>query len=671
MAELIAAAQRANLSVVRRLLKRGADARARDFSNGETALHAVCAANANQTSERTRVAVVQELLNSGAQPNVRGRYDWTPLHYACWRNHPEIVALLLRAGADPEARTARRTPSSMPSGIASTSGDTARDQAQKAGHTACVMAIDAYQAEVHYGLSHTDCGELGPGGGGKFKRAGTGALPSGSRHLSADDLDAGGRVQYVGHSRPCLDEAHLHPAPAWGGLGDSVGSLLGGETNQVQVARAAEQFRGREGTQFINDEAFATTDRTGWGKSISTASEVTKGDTIEVRDGPASKEWYPAIVLTVSAKDGVTVHYPGWKTGGKDGWKGWGGPPETPTLVPHETILPKTMRLRRRKPEIGFVASGISTSQPHAVGAAGQAQSQSMYGETNETTLRANFPNSWRRPARETLPDCRGVAAGYAAHAAEGSHLQGDPSAPWVAPRAGATHEDLIPHGQSLDEAASAEHEVSSTGAGWNTAYSALPPGARVVSSEAARRAEPNCGNRMLHPRTAYLKLKPTTALTTLHPDVYDTAGRLMGEQPVTAKPGHLPRDTMLPSDNAKLKLPKDPERFAKHRPEDTKRFGGYAFDYESGQQHLSKDWRPAFKDDGVTAVKGTGRWTTDFPGKHYTHTGAAKGATNTYHVPGAHYAWPAFEDVKKNLIYQQGTVGPRRPVNEPAHGGL
>ena len=42
-----------------------------------------------------------------------------------------------------------------------------------------------------------------------------------------------------------------------------------------------------------------------------------------------------------------------------------------------------------------------------------------------------------------------------------------------------------------------------------------------------------------------------------------------MGEHPVTAKPGHLPRDTMLPADNAKLKLPRDPERFAKHRPED------------------------------------------------------------------------------------------------------
>lgn len=561
MGDLVAAAQRANLSDVRRLLKRGDDASSRDYSNGETALHAVCAANANASSERARVAVVRELLNNGAQPNVRGRYDWTPLHYAAWRNHPEIVTLLLQAGADPEARTARRTPSSMPSGIASTAGDTARDQAQKAGHIACVMAIDAYQAEVHYGLQHTDCGELGPGGGGKFKRAGTGALPSGTRHLSADDPDAGGRVQYVGHSRPCLDESHLHPARTWGGLGDSVGGLISGETKQVQVARGAEEFRARV-----------------------RASQLSTAATAEQPD---------------------------------------------------------------------------------------QSQSHFLFGETDDTTLRANAPNSWRRPTRETLPDSRAVDEGYAAHAADASHLQGDPSAPWVAPRAGGAHDDVVPHGQGLDEAAAARNGVGSSGAGWNTAYSALPPGARVVSSEEARRAEPNCGNRVLHPRTAYLKLKPTTALTTLHPDVYDTAGRLMGEHPVTAKPGHLPRDTMLPADNAKLKLPRDPERFAKHRPEDTKRFGGYAYDYESGQQHLSKDWRPAFKDEGVTAVKGTSRWTTEFPGRHYTHTGAAKGVTNTYHVPGAHYAWPDAEVVHKNLIYQQGKVGPRRPVNEPAHGGL
>ena len=62
MAELIAAAHRAKLDEVRRLLGRGVDASAADFSNGETALHAVCCANHNPMSERARVAVVRELL---------------------------------------------------------------------------------------------------------------------------------------------------------------------------------------------------------------------------------------------------------------------------------------------------------------------------------------------------------------------------------------------------------------------------------------------------------------------------------------------------------------------------------------------------------------------------------------------------------------------------------
>ena len=64
-------------------------------------------------------------------------------------------------------------------------------------------------------------------------------------------------------------------------------------------------------------------------------------------------------------------------------------------------------------------------------------------------------------------------------------------------------------------------------------------------------------GNRALHPSTAHLKLAPTAALTRLDPSVYGSAGRLLGEQPVTAKPGHAPRDTMLPEDNAvRARLP-------------------------------------------------------------------------------------------------------------------
>ena len=54
----------------------------------------------------------------GADPNARGRFDYTPLHYACWRGHAAIVEALLAAGADPLARTARQTPSFVPAGTA-------------------------------------------------------------------------------------------------------------------------------------------------------------------------------------------------------------------------------------------------------------------------------------------------------------------------------------------------------------------------------------------------------------------------------------------------------------------------------------------------------------------------------------------------------------------------
>ena len=42
--------------------------------------------------------------------------------------------------------------------------------------------------------------------------------------------------------------------------------------------------------------------------------------------------------------------------------------------------------------------------------------------------------------------------------------------------------------------------------------------------------------------------------------------------------------------------LPRDSERFAEYRPK------GFAYDYESGQQHMSKDWRPALQEDAALA---------------------------------------------------------------------
>jgi hypothetical protein len=89
-------------------------------------------------------------------------------------------------------------------------------------------------------------------------------------------------------------------------------------------------------------------------------------------------------------------------------------------------------------------------------------------------------------------------------------------------------------------------------GGGWLTPArsagpQAMPPSMRAQSTAAARAAEPpGLGQKGLHPVTAHLKLKPTGALTRLEPALYGSAGRLLGEHPVTAKVGHAPRDTMF-----------------------------------------------------------------------------------------------------------------------------
>ena len=78
-------------------LRAGADLNARDERECSTPLHL-----AARHSEDP--AVINALLNAGANPNVRDKYSATPLHIAAMKNkNPAVITALLNAGASPNA----------------------------------------------------------------------------------------------------------------------------------------------------------------------------------------------------------------------------------------------------------------------------------------------------------------------------------------------------------------------------------------------------------------------------------------------------------------------------------------------------------------------------------------------------------------------------------------
>lgn len=51
-------------------------------------------------AENGQVDVAKDLLNDGADPNQRDRYDYTPLHWAAYEGQVDVAKLLLDHGAD-------------------------------------------------------------------------------------------------------------------------------------------------------------------------------------------------------------------------------------------------------------------------------------------------------------------------------------------------------------------------------------------------------------------------------------------------------------------------------------------------------------------------------------------------------------------------------------------
>ena len=83
-----------HLAVVQKLLEAGADLQAVN-ADGNTALHSACMWG--------DPGVVRALLNRGADLHAKGFDAFTPLHCAVDHGHLEIVRLLLERGADVEA----------------------------------------------------------------------------------------------------------------------------------------------------------------------------------------------------------------------------------------------------------------------------------------------------------------------------------------------------------------------------------------------------------------------------------------------------------------------------------------------------------------------------------------------------------------------------------------
>src|SRR5512132_85004 len=80
------------------------DAAARGDANAISALDAMELTPLHRAAISGCVKCAELLLDSGADPNARGRYDMTPLHWAALLGRTEVAGLLLRRGARVQAR---------------------------------------------------------------------------------------------------------------------------------------------------------------------------------------------------------------------------------------------------------------------------------------------------------------------------------------------------------------------------------------------------------------------------------------------------------------------------------------------------------------------------------------------------------------------------------------
>ena len=89
------ACKKGDLSIVKKVLKAGADPNVTDRF-GCTPLYYAC--------KKGDLSIVKKVLKAGADPNVTDRFGCTPLYYACKKGELSIVKKVLEAGADPNVK---------------------------------------------------------------------------------------------------------------------------------------------------------------------------------------------------------------------------------------------------------------------------------------------------------------------------------------------------------------------------------------------------------------------------------------------------------------------------------------------------------------------------------------------------------------------------------------
>jgi ankyrin repeat protein len=94
------------LNFIKELLDLGADANYDDHDGFPSIMAALSCKPGYGSAGRSDInEIVEMLLDAGADPNMRGINDYTPLHYCAAEGNTELVELLLSRGADPSLRT--------------------------------------------------------------------------------------------------------------------------------------------------------------------------------------------------------------------------------------------------------------------------------------------------------------------------------------------------------------------------------------------------------------------------------------------------------------------------------------------------------------------------------------------------------------------------------------